>query len=314
MSRYISLKRIEFVVTNACSGKCKHCSWENFSNENVTAEAAVDAVKRLSEKFQIESVMTFGGEPLLFADTVCQIHAAVTASNIPKRQLITNGFFSKDESKIDEVAKNLCNSGVNAILLSVDTFHQEHIPIEPVMLFAEALLRHNAPSLQVHPSWVVNEKHENPYNAETKRLLKLFIDTGINATNGNNISPSGNALKYLSEYLPPPENVDLSLPCGSAPYTSRLDAIDCIGINPNGDVHVCSEIGNIYDSDIMDIVENYDPYKIPTYRAILDGGVSGLLQFAESQNIIVDISDCRSACSVCRKIMREIKQIKWGGV
>jgi cytidine deaminase len=39
----------------------------------------------------------------------------------------------------------------------------------------------------------------------------------------------------------------------------------------------------------------------------LDGGVSGLLQFAKAQNIIVDTSDCRSACGVCRKVMREIK-------
>jgi hypothetical protein len=70
---------------------------------------------------------------------------------------------------------------------------------------------------------------------------------------------------------------------------------------------VCSEIGNIYHDDVLDIVEKYDPYDIPTLRAILDGGVASLFQYAESQGVTVDISDCRSACGVCRKIMHELK-------
>ena len=77
-------------------------------------------------------------------------------------------------NRIDEMVQALCASGVNDILLSIDAFHQEFIPLEPVMAFAEALLKYNAPSLRVQPAWVVNENAENPYNAETKRLLKLF--------------------------------------------------------------------------------------------------------------------------------------------
>jgi len=216
MSRYIDLKRIEFVVTDACSGRCKHCSnGERLDKSgNVDADAAVSVIKRLTERFEIKSVMTFGGEPLLFADTVCRIHAAARNCGIPKRQLITNGFFSIDSHKIDEVAKALRDSGVNDILLSVDVFHQEFIPLEPVEQFAEALLRHEIPSLRVQPAWVVNEDNDNHYNTETRRLLKVFNDKGIQANGGNNIFPSGNALKHLPEYFAPPDKVDLSVPCG----------------------------------------------------------------------------------------------------
>ena len=199
MSRYIDLNRIEFVVTDACSGRCKHCSnGERLDKSgSVNADASVIAIRRLTERLVIKSVMIFGGEPLLFPDTVCKIHAAAWDSGIPKRQLITNGYFSKDNQMIDEVAKALCASGVNDILLSVDVFHQEFIPTPPVMRFAEALLRHSTPSLRVHPVWVENEENDNPYNAETKRLLNLFADKGIKASTGNNIFPSGNALKQL---------------------------------------------------------------------------------------------------------------------
>ena len=311
MSRYIDLNRIEFGVTDACSGRCKHCSKGERLDRggSVDADAAVTAIKRLSERFSIKSVMTFGGEPLLFSDTVCKIHAAARNCGILKRQLITNGFFSKDTQKIDEVAKALCTSGVNDVLLSVDVFHQEFIPLEPVEYFAEALVKHEIPSLRVHPAWVVNEENDNPYNTETKRLLKVFTDKGIRANGGNNISPSGNALKYLTEYFAPPDKVDLSAPCGSAPYTSRLDEISCFGINPNGDVNLCSiTIGNIYANDVLEIVDSYDPYKNPIWRTVLESGVSGLLSYAEAQGAMVDISDCRSACGVCRKVMSAMQE------
>jgi hypothetical protein len=92
------------------------------------------------------------------------------------------------------VAQALCLSGVNDILLSVDVFHQEFIPLEPVMIFAEALRLYKTPQLRVQPAWVANEKADNPYNAETRRLLTLFTDKGIPANEGNNIFPSGNAV------------------------------------------------------------------------------------------------------------------------
>lgn len=311
MNQYIDLNRIEFVITDACSGRCKHCSngGHSGSGESVNAEAAVTAVKRLSERFAINSVMTFGGEPLLFVDTVCKIHAAARGCGIPKRQLITNGFFSKNKDKIYDAVKALCESGVNDVLLSVDVFHQEFIPLEPVMIFAETLLRYNAPSLRVQPAWVVNEQHDNTYNTETRRLIKLFTDIGIRSNEGNNIFPSGNALKYLAEYFSPPEKVDLSVPCGFAPYTSRLDEISCFGINPNGDVNLCSiTIGNIYADDVLSIVDGYNPYNNPAWRTVLDDGVPALMRYAESLGITADISDCRSACGVCRKIMTAVSE------
>lgn len=307
---YIDLKRIEFVITNACSGNCKHCSaGEHISNGGgVDSDIAVVAIKQLAERFELESVMTFGGEPLLYAETVCKIHAAARDCGIPKRQIITNGYFSCDEQKIDKVAKGLCTAGVNDVLLSVDVFHQEYVPLEPVMQFADALIKHGILALHVQPAWLVNEMHDNPYNAETKRLLKMFSDKGIRFNEGNNIFPAGNALKYLAEYFSPTDKIDLSVACGSAPYTSRLDTINRFGINPNGDINLCSiTIGNIYRQDVLDIVDGYDPYQMLASRALLNGGVAELLSYAEKLGVAADISDCRSACGVCRKTMSAIK-------
>ena len=142
MNKYLeNLNRIEFVITYACTGRCKHCSEgeHTASGEHIDDEKARELVKSVAEKYQINSLMTFGGEPLIYPETVCAIHSMAKEMNIPKRQLITNGFFSRDIDKIKSVAQNLIQSGVNDILLSVDAFHQETIPIEPVKTFADEI-------------------------------------------------------------------------------------------------------------------------------------------------------------------------------
>ena len=56
--------------------------------------------------------------------------------NIPIRQVKTNGYFSEDSEKICNVVRLLSLCGVNDLLLSVDAFHQETIPIIIVKIFA----------------------------------------------------------------------------------------------------------------------------------------------------------------------------------
>lgn len=253
MNPYIqNLNRIEFLITLACTGRCKHCSeGEHKTNgEYINGDAAVEAIYKVCDKFNIESLMTFGGEPLLHTEEVCKIHTAARKMKIPKRQLITNGFFSKDEGKIKEVVAQLAQSGVNKILLSVDAFHQETIPLKPVKAFAEAVKAIGLP-LCTNPAWLVDKEAGNPYNQHTFEILKEFEAMGIAVAEGNVIFPSGNAIKYLSEYF------DLSKKYIN-PYSENPEDIRSICVSPNGDVLG----GNIYQTDILDIIKNYTPEKV----------------------------------------------------
>ena len=249
MNKYLkNLNRIEFVVTMACTGKCIHCSQgEHNSSEKIDKIAASDTVRKIAEKYNIESVMTFGGEPLLCPETVCEIHKAAKEMNIPKRQLITNGYFSKDPAKIKLVAKEIIESGVNDILLSVDAFHQETIPLEYVVEFAKAVSKANV-SFKVQPAWLVDPEADNPYNVRTKEILSVFNQMGIETNEGNIIFPSGNAVKYLAKYF------DLSKETKN-PYDEDPTDIRAICFSANGDI-----LGsNIYKRDIIDILNTYTP-------------------------------------------------------
>lgn len=249
MNKYLkNLNRIEFVVTTACTGKCKHCSQgEHRSNDKIDKESAADAVRKIAEKYKIESVMTFGGEPLLCCETVCEIHKAAREMNIPQRQLITNGYFSKDSEKIKYVAQNIIESGVNEILLSVDAFHQETIPLEYVKVFAYAVSVPDV-KLQVHPAWLVSPDDVNPYNIKTRKILAKFNQMGIEESEGNVIFPSGNALKYLGEYF------DFTKETKN-PYQEDMTDIRAICFNSNGDILS----SNIYKQEILEILSSYYP-------------------------------------------------------
>lgn len=250
MNEYIiNLERIEFVITWACTGRCKHCSEGGHEQKGMHIDGAAAAlvIREACKKFAIDSVMTFGGEPLLYLDEVCAIHAAAYEMNIPKRQIITNGYFSKDTDFIKQAAARLAESGVNRILLSVDAFHQETIPLEPVKVFANAV-KDTGIFIKTHPAWLVGSDSSNPYNNRTHEILNEFGAIGIRPSDGNVIFPEGNALKYFGSYF------DLSKE-HVTPYTENPKDVRAISISPDGSV--LSD--NIYRSSILDIIERYEP-------------------------------------------------------
>ena len=249
MNKYLkNLEKIEFVVTYACTGRCKHCSEGDHKSCGVHMDPAVaaDAVKKIAEAYPIKTVMTFGGEPLLYPETVYAVMKTASELNIPKRQIITNGYFSKDAARIREVARRLAESGVNDLRLSADAFHQEYIPLEPVKIFAEEAKAAGIP-IRIQPAWLVSRDDGNEYNIITKQIISEFAELGIKEADGNVIFPEGNALKYFAEYFADsaPDN----------PYVEDPADVRCISFDPDG----TALGGNIYDTDIMEILKKYTP-------------------------------------------------------
>ena len=249
MNQYLkNLNKIEFVVTYACTGRCKHCSEGDHTacGERIDPEIAADVVRKIAAEYDIKTVMTFGGEPLLYTDAVYAIMTTAKDLNIPKRQVITNGYFSKNADKIREVAERLAACGVNDLLLSVDAFHQETIPPHVVKMFATEAKKCGIP-IRLSPAWLVSTADDNVYNRKTREILGSFADLEIPMGEGNVIFPEGNAMKYLAEYFTDelPEN----------PYAEDPRDVRCVSFEPNGDV-----IGdNVYERDITEIVNNYAP-------------------------------------------------------
>ena len=243
-----NLNKIEFVVTYACTGRCKHCSEGGHTScdERIDSQIAADAVRKIAAEYDIKTVMAFGGEPLLYTDAVYAIVETAKELNIPNRQVITNGYFSKNADKIREVAERLAACGVNDLLLSVDVFHQETIPLDVVKQFAAEAKKCGIP-IRLQPAWLRSIVDDNPYNRKTRVILGSFADIELPVGEGNVVFPEGNALKYLADYFTDefPEN----------PYAEDPLDVRCVSFEPNGDVLD----GNVYERDIMEIIKDYAP-------------------------------------------------------
>lgn len=244
-----NLNRVEYVITNDCTGKCKHCSEGEhpYTGIHIQKEDALKVLSELKSEYDIQSVMTFGGEPLLYPDIVCAIHLLAKELDIPKRQLITNGYFSKDKAKICSVAQKISESGINDLLLSVDAFHQETIPLEPVKLFATEL-KCRGVNIRTSPAWLVSREHLNLYNSKTMEIVSGFKNIGIDEASGNIIFPSGNALKNLGEYFD-------SYGAPVNPYEENPFDVRAISFEADGTLFGKS----IYTQNVSDILKNYTP-------------------------------------------------------
>jgi len=252
--------------------------------------------------------MTLGGEPLLYPDVVCAIHAAGRDCGIGSRTIITNAGSPRTAPEAQVLAGRLAESGVTGISISVDTFHQEHIPIQVVAQNVQAYADAGIPRLTWNPCWVVSADDDNPQNQDTRKVLDALAHLPVETGEGNVAQPDGNARVWLQPYLAP----KVSAPAGSCedvPYGARPDEIRCIGIEPDGGVSICRDwaIGNASRDDIVEVLRGYDPYEIPEARAVLEGGMTALEALCRSQEVGLDPEGYYSICDMCASLRAQLR-------
>jgi len=314
MNRYLPVNRIEFAVTYLCNSKCRHCQLgeeeerKNFPS-HIDKDIAVEIVRKVGKKYNPKSVMAFGGEPLLYPEIVCAIHKEARNVGIPVRDVITNGFWSRKTVEIQEIAEKLVKSGLNEATISVDCFHQEFIPLEIVKKAAESLLKAGIAHISWDPCWVVSKDHDNPYNRKTKAILEQLKDLPIEDGEGNNAQPEGRAIKWLKDFLPSRTKTPKEK-CGDVPYTEELDSVKTIYVEPDGKIAVCKDfyIGNAFETDIIGIIENYDPFQIPEAKAIIESGMEGLINWARTKGVEPDSTGYYNVCHMCTDIRRKVNR------
>ena len=235
-------------MTDGCLGRCRHCSQGSHpvKGHRLDPRLAADAVLKVTEVYEIETVMAFGGEPLLHPEGVMAVMEAAQKAGVPHRQVITGGYFSKNTEKMREVVEALARCGVNDLRLSVDAFHQEHIPLEVVKDFA-LLAKEAGLPLSLQPAWLLGRDRDNCYNRQTKALLEEFSSMGIGESEGNVIFPEGNAAEFLAEYF--------EKETAPNPYEEDPTDLRCLSFSADGSVLS----GNVYLRDVMELIKDYRP-------------------------------------------------------
>jgi MoaA/NifB/PqqE/SkfB family radical SAM enzyme len=107
---------------------------------------------------------------------------------------------------------------------------------------------------------------------------------------------------WLREFLPSKTKTPKGK-CGDMPYTEPLDSIRTLCVQPDGRIAVCQfHVGNAFETDIIDIIENYDPFKIPEAKAIIENGMNGLTDWARKRGVEPDPDGYYNICHLCTDV------------
>ena len=312
-SGFLDVSRVEYLLTKRCTGWCEHCAVmtedRNPDRSYEDLDAVVAASTVLYSTGKVTSMMVYGGEPLLYPATVQRLFHLARTYNVPTRELITNGYFSRNPSVIADTAVRLVDSDVTLIHLSVDAFHQSRIPLPYVEQFIAHILGQGFTELFLHPSWVVERGHQDHYNVTTEQLLTSLVEKyGVRVSQGNDITPAGYNRHTLSDYYPRLPDLPVQN-CRDIPWANSPDKVHSLRFLPNGDVHICRAaiLGNIYQSTISDLIESYDPYSDIILSRLLDQGVEGLVDMVASSGGQIDPQNYFGRCDLCADCMRFLK-------
>ena len=309
MNKHVNLQRLEFIVTFRCASRCEHCSvctdTADTTIRHMDLTLAKKAITDAQNLYGIKSLMTFGGEPLLFADFTAALHRHAAELGVMKRQLITSGYFSPDPEKIKKVVRQIKDCGVNSVLVSVDCFHEKHLDYETVERFLQELKNVGVQNVKLCPAWVVNKQHDNPYNARTKELLAGFEYLGFPEDVGNDIAHGGRATENLKEYLPK-RRPRVFGNCTTHKYRQPIDNVEVLLVRPNGDVCVCGVIGSLQKNSLPEIIAGFDYSKNEVFAAVARNGSEGIYEVAAKHKIPLKEEGYFSVCDLCRDIRKKL--------
>ena len=306
----MQLKGVDLLITFRCPSACKHCSYKaGFHRTGFMHVGHVTTwLRAITDKHPLECVTIHGGEPFLYLDIIKHIVTESRLLGIPRTMLITNGYWAKDDQVTERKLQELKQAGLSGITVSVDAFHQEHVPLEPVIraLACSSLLGFD--TVAVDSYFLGSEEDDNHYNAETKRiLLELQGLEGVHFSKYR-VRLEGRGAETLTSCLSIPHEI----PSGRCPFPCWLggDLLNPEGIEIDyeGNVTLCPglSIGNARNESLSDILDRYDAYGHPLISILSQKGPIGLYDLAMSKGYSgahTFVNECHM-CYEMRKYLR----------
>jgi len=128
-----AVRTVAIVYTYKCTAKCSHCCLEcgPMQDAVVAFELAERCIVNMAEK-GCEQVNFTGGECLLFAEDILRLARNARALGL-RTGIATNAFWASSANSTANLLSSLSEAGVQDLVVSSDSFHQEYIPLENVL-------------------------------------------------------------------------------------------------------------------------------------------------------------------------------------
>lgn len=302
----MSIKRLEFVLTEKCNSRCAHCQGAHSPESEgvIEIEDGFNYLEETTSVTELDSFMIFGGESMLYPERTITLFQKASKLGIPEIELITNGFWGKDREKARTLAPRLKEAGVTDVLISVDSFHLRYIPLDGPRNAAEVSLRAGISKVRWNVAVLESIDAENEYDEQTRQIVESLEPPNLE-TNFNKIWPRGRARGNLKDFFP---RQSLEGDCPDEEDT--LITPDCISLDPNGWASICWNlaIGNAKEAPLSELLTDYDWKEHPIIKTLVQRGPMGLLDLPESEGFDFQAEKYIDKCNLCcdlRKIARK---------
>lgn len=286
------------IMNYVCTAACRHCMFASAPDcpkEYVSAEMA-ERLAAILEEAGTSSVHIGGGEPFMNFRALCTLIEALNRHGVGVDYIETNAFWCSDEDFVRERLERLKALGVTTIMVSVDPFHIEYVPLERPIRLCQLMNECGFDYFIWQERYLrkmIRFDRTKTYTKEElqKALGKRYItDTASEYGLGMN----GRALAIAGEIYEsrPVEELAISSPC-----SSLLDVCHCHldlygNIVPSG----CPGLA----ADARDYLEETIPAeKYPVMARLLSGGTKALYEYALEKGFVPAEEGYPTRCAFC---------------
>jgi len=287
------------IITNySCSAACRHCMFASSpraGQEFISEEAAERIVKRLKQA-GVYSMHIGGGEPFLKFEALCALLRAMQRYGIGVDYIETNAFWARDDREIEKKLGVLRSLGVDTIMVSIDPFHIEFVPLERPIRLVQALRRAGMDYFIWQDRFLERLLPLDLKTTHTKEELSALLGENYIADTAREygVKVNGRALAIVRSVY---EAVSAEEILDDEPCSGMLSGMHChVDLNEKVIPSGCPGISIDLDEFLAGRLPKE---KYPAAYRLYTGGVRALYDYAREAGFEPDEKGYATKCSLC---------------
>lgn len=266
----------------------------------ITKEKA-EEIANLLHKAGTFSVHIGGGEPFIDFDGLCILVQALKRHGIGIDYIETNGFWAKNEDAARRKLEVLKRLGVYSVMVSVDPYHIEFVPLELPLKLCTLLDEFGFDYFIWQHKFLKRLMQLDITKTHTKEELQKVLgeDYEIETAREYGLGINGRALafadriyeKHPAEYFA----TDEKCPTITHPHHCHID------LYGNGIPSRCTGI-SLPAEDYLEC--STDKEKYPVYARLVSGGLKELLEYAAENGFEEAAGGYPTKCALCYDVRR----------
>lgn len=125
--------RVGLLITEQCNVACSHCWFSSGPDRTarMELEEALGYIDQAREIPTVEWISFTGGEPFLLPEMLLRLVGYASERGL-RTECVTNCFWATTAKAAERMLGRLTDAGLDVVNISVDDFHQRHIPFDRV--------------------------------------------------------------------------------------------------------------------------------------------------------------------------------------